>query len=411
MPESVEPSRTVVVLMAGGKGERLGPLTRDRAKPAVPFGGIYRIIDFALSNCLNSGLTRLLVLVQYKSRSLNQHVRDGWGPYFNSSRGEFVEPIPPQQRLGDQWYQGTADAVYQNLFAVREERPDAVLVLAGDHIYKMDYRRMLRHHAETGADMTVGAVEVPVKEASGFGVLEVDAANALTGFQEKSKTPKPIPDNPELCLASMGIYAFRPEALYELLEDDSRNPASAHDFGKDILPKLIGKGKAFAFRFVDENKKQSKYWRDVGTIDSYFSANMDLISVSPQLNLYDPSWPTYTARRTDPPPKFVFSQTEPGGRLGVALDSLVSPGCVVSGGKVLRSILSPCVRINSYSSVEDSILFENVNVGRRAKIRRAIVDKDVDIPEGMEIGYDLETDRKRFAVSEDGVVVISKRTS
>jgi glucose-1-phosphate adenylyltransferase len=282
------------------------------------------------------------------------------------------------------------------------------VVLAGDHIYKMDYRRMLAQHRETGADATVGAVEIPVAEAEGFGVLQVDAAARVVGFQEKPKEPKSLPDNPDLCLASMGIYVFKPEPLYEALDKDALDPESAHDFGKNVIPKLMGGGRVYAFRFVDENKKSSKYWRDVGTIDAYFEANMDLVAVTPQLNLYDPAWPIYTARRQEPPPKFVYAE---GARTGVALDSLVSPGCIVSGGRVQRSILSASVRINSYSTVEDSILFENVNVGRRAKIRRAIVDKDVDIPEGMEIGYDLDADRKRFTVSAGGVVVISKRTS
>ena len=402
-------TRVITVMLAGGRGQRLEPLTRDRAKPAVPFGGIYRIVDFALSNCLNSGLSKVLTLVQYRSRSLNEHIRDGWSVYFNPARGEFIEPLPPQQWLGEQWYVGTADAVHQNLFAVQEESPVAVLILAGDHIYKMDYRHMLRQHEETGADLTVGAVEVPIADASNFGILQVDSRSRIIGFQEKPQEAQPIPSNPNLGLASMGIYVFRPEVMYELLEEDAADKSSAHDFGKNIIPKMVGNRSVYAFSFIDENKKEAKYWRDVGTLDAYYDANMDLISVSPLLNLYDRSWPIFTVPTHAPPPKFVFAQPEPGGRLGVAIDSLVSPGCIVSGGRVQNSILAPYVRINSYSQVGESILFEGVNVGRHAKVRHAIIDKDVTIPEGMEIGYNLEEDRKKFTVSDGGIVVISKR--
>ncbi len=402
-------TRVITVMLAGGRGQRLEPLTRDRAKPAVPFGGIYRIVDFALSNCLNSGLSKILTLVQYRSRSLNEHLRDGWSVYFNPARGEFIEPLPPQQWLGEQWYVGTADAVHQNLFAVQEESPVAALILAGDHIYKMDYRHMLRQHEETGADLTVGAVEVPIADSLNFGILQVDSQNRIVGFQEKPKDAQPIPTNPQLCLASMGIYVFRPEVMYELLEEDAADKASSHDFGKNIIPKMVGKRSVYAFSFIDENKKEAKYWRDVGTLDAYYEANMDLVSVSPLLNLYDRSWPIFTVPTHAPPPKFVFAQQEPGGRLGVAIDSLVSPGCIVSGGRVQNSILAPYVRINSYSQVVDSILFEGVSVGRHAKVKHAIIDKDVTIPEGMEIGYNLEEDRKKFTVSDGGIVVISKR--
>jgi glucose-1-phosphate adenylyltransferase len=403
-------SRTLVVILAGGKGQRLEPLTRDRAKPAVPFGGIYRIIDFTLSNCLNSGLRKVLVLTQYRSRSLNSHLRDAWQVNFNPALGEFLESLPPQHRAGESWYQGTADAVYQNVFAIEEERPEAVLILAGDHIYKMDYRHMLRFHEERGADLTVGAVEVRREDASGFGIIHVDERSRVTGFVEKPKDPPTIPGQPGLCLASMGIYVFKPEVMATVLEEDARDPASSHDFGKDIIPKMFASRPVYAFSFVDENKKEAKYWRDVGTIDAYFEANMELVWVTPLLNLYDADWPVRTAPLSAPPPKFVFAQEQPGGRLGVALDSMVSPGSIISGGRVQNSILSPYVRVNSYSSVQDSILFESVDVARHAKIRRAIIDKDVHIPEGVEIGYDLEADRKRgFTVSEKGIVVISKR--
>ncbi|MBI4566593.1 MAG: glucose-1-phosphate adenylyltransferase [Planctomycetes bacterium] len=402
-------SRVLVVVLAGGKGQRLDPLTRDRAKPAVPFGGVYRIIDFTLSNCLNSMLRKVLVLVQYRSRSLNSHIRDGWQINFNPALGEFLEALPPQHAAGEQWYLGTADAVHQNLFAVEEERPEAVLVLAGDHIYKMDYRHMLRFHEERQADLTVGAVEVPCSESSSFGILKVDEEARIVGFQEKPARAPSVPGHPGMCLASMGIYVFRPDIMGRVLDEDAADANSHHDFGKDIIPKMVGRRRVFAFSFIDENRKESKYWRDVGTIDAYYAANMDLVSVSPMLNLYDPTWPVRNAPQVAPPPKFVFAQEHPGGRLGIAMDSLVSSGCIVSGGRAQNSILSPFVRINSYAEVRDSILFEHVNVGRHARIRRAIIDKDVTIPEGMQIGYDLESDRKQFTVTENGIVVISKR--
>jgi glucose-1-phosphate adenylyltransferase len=402
-------SRTAVVVLAGGRGQRLEPLTRDRAKPAVPFGGIYRIIDFALSNCLNSGLKKVSILVQYRSRSLMRHLRDGWQAFFNPAVGEYLETLPPQHHAGEA-YVGTADAVFQNLFAIRDEEPQAVLILAGDHIYKMDYRHLLRFHQDKSADATVAAVEVRRSEAAGqFGVLQVDAEGRIVGFEEKPADPKPLPANPEYCLASMGIYVFRPEVMYPILEEDARDSASSHDFGKNVIPKMISGQRVFAFSFIDENKKESKYWRDVGTIEAYYEANMDLVQVSPELNLYDNEWPIRTIPFTAPPPKFVFAQSEPG-RVGVALDSMISPGCILSGGRVERSILSPSVRVNSYSLVTDSILFEDVNVGRHSKLHRVVVDKGVTIPEGMQIGYFPDEDRKRFTVTESGLVVISKGT-
>ena len=398
------------VLLAGGKGQRLGPLTKERAKPAVPFGATYRIVDFTLSNCVNSKLPKILVLVQYRSRSLAQHVRNGWTQFFNAHKGEFIETLPPQQNLGDRWYEGTADAVHQNLFAIRDVRPAHVLIVSGDHIYKMDYTRMLQAHEDNGSDVTVAAVEVPKEDASSFGILQIDESARIINFQEKPKKPLPTPDDPNFCLASMGIYVFRTETLYKVLAEDAKDKNSSHDFGKDILPKMLGKYSAHAFRFIDQNKKATKYWRDVGTIDAYYEANMDLIAAVPQLDLYDHSWRIWRRATMAPPPKFVFELKKPKLRTGVAYDSIVAPGCIVSGGVVRRSILSPYVRINSYSLVEDSILFQNVQVGRGAKIRRAIIDKDVLIPEGMKIGYDDAADRKRFAVSKEGIVVISKGT-
>ncbi len=401
-------SKTAVIVLAGGRGQRLEPLTRDRAKPAVPFGGIYRIVDFALSNCLNSGLRKIAILVQYRSRSLLRHLRDGWQTLFNPSVGEYLETLPPQHHAGEA-YVGTADAVQQNLFAIREEEPETVLILAGDHIYKMDYGHLLRYHAEKNADCTVSAVEVSCAEAAGqFGVLQIDTESRIVGFEEKPAEPKSLPGNPGMCLASMGIYVFRPEVLYRRLEEDARDAASAHDFGKNIIPRMIQEQAVYAFSFIDQNKKEAKYWRDVGTIDAYYEANMDLVAVTPDLNLYDQDWPIRTCPITAPPPKFVFAQQEPG-RVGVALDSMVSSGCILSGGRVERSILSPFVRVNSFSLVTDSILFEDVVVGRHTKLHRTIVDKGVDIPEGTQIGYFPEEDRKRFTVTESGIVVISKR--
>jgi glucose-1-phosphate adenylyltransferase len=358
---------------------------------------------------VNAGLKKISVLVQYRSRSLNRHIRDGWQIMFNPAVGEYLETLPPQYHAGDS-YLGTADAVYQNLFAIKEDEPEAIVILAGDHIYKMDYRHLLKVHIEKGADATVAAVEVKRTEAAGqFGVLQVDEQSRIIGFEEKPKDPKPLPNNPEFCLGSMGVYVFKPSVLYKLLEDDARDPKSSHDFGKNIIPKMVGAHPIFAFSFIDENKKEAKYWRDVGTIEAYYAANLDLIQVTPELNLYDNDWLIRTMPITAPPPKFVFAQAEPG-RVGVALDSMVSPGCIVSGGRVERSVLSPFCRINSYSLVTDSILFENVSVGRHSKLHRTIVDKDVVIPEGMQIGYFPEEDKKRFTVTETGIVVISKRT-
>jgi glucose-1-phosphate adenylyltransferase len=404
---SVDTNRVLAMLLAGGKGQRLEPLTLHRAKPAVPFGGVYRIIDLTLSNCINSHIRRINVLVQYKSLSLNRHLREAWS-FLTAELGEYVDTIPPQQRVGEHWYLGTADAIYQNLYSIEKDDPDHVLVLSGDHIYKMDYRHLLDYHIDRNADMTVGAVEVPREQSALFGILEVDASNRIIGFQEKPEHPKTIPGHPAQCYASMGVYAFRTDHMIRALEEDAADPRSSHDFGNDVLPRAVRRARVYAFGFIDRNKHESKYWRDVGTIDAFWSANMDLVAINPVFNLYDQGWPIRTSPSILPPPKFVFAQEWAGGRMGVALDALVSPGCIVSGGRVQNAVLSPCVRVNSYAHVTDSILFENVNVGRHAKIRRAIIDKDVNIPEGMQIGYHPEEDRKRFTVSEGGVVVIEK---
>jgi glucose-1-phosphate adenylyltransferase len=401
----------LTLILAGGKGTRLEPLTRDRAKPAVPFGGLYRIIDFTLSNCINSGLRRIFVLTQYKARSLDRHLRAGWG-FLSGELDEYIEVLPPQQRIDETWYKGTADAIYQNIYSIEKEDPRYVLILAGDHIYKMDYGDMLRDHIAKGADLTIGCIPVPIREACHFGVMQVDASDRVIGFQEKPRShAAPLPDDPHLCLASMGIYVFTARPMYELLCQDATRADSDHDFGKNIIPGMIDSQRVNAYRFRDKNRKAMPYWRDVGTLDAYYQANMDLVEIDPVLNLYDAEWPIRTFQPQLPPPKFVFGDEGPRGhaRRGEAHDSMVCQGCILSGGHVRRSVLSPNVRINSYAVVENSILFEGVAVGRHCRIRRAIIDKDVTLPPNTTIGYDLEHDRQRgFTVTEQGVVVIAK---
>jgi glucose-1-phosphate adenylyltransferase len=400
----------LTLILAGGKGTRLEPLTRDRAKPAVPFGGLYRIIDFTLSNCINSDLRRILVLTQYKARSLDRHISAGWS-FLSRELQEYVEVLPPQQRIDEHWYKGTADAIYQNIYTIEKADPKYVMILAGDHIYKMDYSDMMRAHLAKGADLTVGCIPVPVRDSIHFGVLQVDTEDRITGFQEKPREATPMPGDPNHVLGSMGIYVFTARLMYELLCQDATKGDSDHDFGKNIIPNMIQSHKVCAFRFRDKNRKATPYWRDVGTLDAYYQANIDLIDVDPVLNLYDREWPIRTHQPQLPPPKFVFrdegipEQT----RRGEALDSMVCQGCIISGGHVYRSILSPNVRVNSFSVVDSSILFEGVEVGRHSRIRRAIIDKDVKIPAGTTIGYNLEHDRQRgFTITEQGVVVIAK---
>ncbi len=400
---------TLTVILAGGRGSRLEPLTRDRAKPAVPFGGLYRIIDFVLSNCLNSGMRRLLLLTQYKAQSLDRHINVAWRGYFCRELGEFIDVVPPQQRFDDSWYQGTADAVYQNIYAIEREQPKDVVILAGDHIYKMNYAPMLKFHRQMGADITIGALRVGREEAKQFGVMQTDLEQRVVGFQEKPADPIGSLDDPEVCLASMGIYVFNARFLYEQLCNDATQDDSDHDFGKNIIPDAIGDYKVCAFPFMDENRKDQAYWRDVGTIDAYYEASMDLIDVDPQLNLYDQHWPIRACQPMLPPPKFVFGSEGSSSRRGEALDSIVCQGAILSGGSVARSILGPNVRINSYSHVEDSILFDSVQVGRRCRIRRAIIDKGVRIPPETEIGYDPVADAARgLTITDSGLVVIAR---
>ena len=389
----------VVMVLAGGVGERLYPLTKERAKPAVYFGGPYRIIDFTLSNCINSGLRRIFIALQYKSLSLSRHIRMGWSVVADEL-GEFVEILSPQKRVGEHWYLGTADAVYQNLYSILRESPRYLIVLSGDHVYKMDYARMLRTHQERGAAATIGVIEVPSEEAHRFGVLQTDAEDRITGFLEK---PKDLPPGGQV-LASMGIYIFDMSILVPALEEDARH-ATSHDFGRDIIPSLVGKAPVLAYRFNDENKKSSKYWRDIGTLDAYFEANMDLCQVNPEFNLYDPEWPLRTYQVQAPPAKFVFA--DEGKRCGQALDSIISAGCIVSGSKIAGSVLCPNVRVHSFCSIDQSILMPGVRVGRHAQVRRAIIDRDVFIPRGALIGHNGEEDRRRHTVTDSGIVVVT----
>jgi glucose-1-phosphate adenylyltransferase len=394
---------TLVIILAGGVGERLYPLTKDRAKPAVFFGGPYRIIDFTLSNCVNSGFRRIFIATQYKSLSLNRHIRMGW-KVFAEELGEFIEILPPQKRVGEHWYLGTADAVYQNLYSITRETPRHIVVLSGDHVYKMDYSKMLRAHRERGAAATIGCLEVAVADATRFGVVQIDVNERVTGFQEKPKQPTPIPGSDGVALASMGIYVFEADQLYRALEADAARQTS-HDFGKDILPAMIHDAGVYVYRFYDENKKAAKYWRDIGTLDAYYEANMDLCQVNPEFNLYDPEWVMRTWQPQAPPAKFVFA--DEGHRCGQALDSIVSTGCIVSGSRVSGSILCPNVRVHSFCTIDQSILMPGVRVGRHSRIRRAIIDRDVFIPRGACIGFDPDEDRKRHAVTEKGIVVVT----
>ncbi len=395
------------VLLAGGQGERLWPLTRDRAKPAVPFGGVYRIIDMTLSNCINSDLRRVFVLTQYKALSLNRHVRRGWSPIMGL--GDFIEVLPPQMRVSTTWYLGTADAVYQNIYSIGSERSTYVIVLSGDHIYKMNYQKMLQQHVDAGADVTVGTIETSPEDASGrFGVIETDQYWRMIGFEEKPAKPKPSHARPDKVNCSMGVYIFNTQLLIPILIADAEDQQSSHDFGKDILPKIISKYHVYAYNFVDENQPPTQYWRDVGTVNAYYEANMDLVSVTPVFNLYDKNWPLRTWQQQYPPAKFVFADPY---RMGVGLDSIVAGGSIVSGGRVKRSVLGYDVRVNSYSEVESSIIFNHVSIGRHSRIRRAIIDRHVTLAEHTEIGYDLEEDRKRYHVSEDGVVVVVREES
>ena len=396
--------RTHALILAGGSGTRLKSLTRWHAKPAVPIGGKYRTIDFPLSNCINSGIRRISILTQYKSHSLNTHIQKGWS-FLRPELGEFIELLPAQQRKSDAWYQGTADAVHQNLDIISEQNAEYVLILAGDHLYRMDYGRMLERHIRSGADVTVGCLEVPAEQATAFGVMAVDANGRVSQFEEKPRQPACIPGKPGVSLASMGIYIFNREFLERMLIRDAAVETSDHDFGKNIIPFAVRHCKVAAFAFTEDNTGHSAYWRDVGTIDSYFDASMDLLAVTPELNLYDQSWPIWTYQEQLPPAKFVFDDDD---RRGMAVDSLVCGGCIVSGSSVRHSLLSSNVRVNSYCELEDAVILPNVDIGRHCRLRRVIVDQNCRIPEGMEIGFDNERDARYFHVSSQGVVLVSQ---
>ena len=405
---SVELTRaTVAIVLAGGRGVRLGPLTDWRAKPAVPFGGKFRIIDFALSNCVNSGIRRIGICTQYKAQSLIRHVQRGWA-FLDGRLNEFVELLPAQQRVDPAWYQGTADAVYQNLDILRRHGPRFVLVLAGDHVYKMDYGKMLSEHVAQDVELTIGCVAVPLDDASAFGVMSIDADQRVLGFIEKPHNPQPMPGSSDTALCSMGIYLFNAERLYELLIDDATHPASSHDFGKDVIPRAIARGdRVFAHDLRQSaviGEAAGAYWRDVGTVDAYWVANMDLTQLTPDLNLYDRTWPIWTAQEQLPPAKFVHDED---GRRGTAIDSLVAGGCIVSGATVRRSLLFSNVHVHSYCTIEDSVVLPNVDVARGVVLRRAVIDKQCRLPPGLTVGVDPERDRQRFHVTERGVVLVT----
>jgi len=396
----------IALILAGGRGSRLQQLTDWRAKPAVPFGGKFRIIDFPLSNCVNSGVRRIGVVTQYKAQSLIRHIQHGWS-FLDGRFKEFVELLPAQQRTAETWYQGTADAVFQNLDILRRHGAEQVLILGGDHIYKMDYSKLLAEHHEKAADMTVACLEVPVEEASAFGVMGVDADWRITSFAEKPDAPIPIPGQPEKAMVSLGIYVFNAAFLYEQLIRDHEAHGSLHDFGKDLIPYMVPRYRVFAHRFLNSCVNMASgvpYWRDVGTVDAYWAANFDLTTVTPDLNLYDEDWPIWTHQEQLPPAKFVFDDE---GRRGQATDSLVSGGCILSGGAVRRSLLFSNVQVRSFSNVEESVILPNVDIGRNVHLRRVIVEKNCKIPEGLSVGFDSEEDSKRFYVTDNGITLIT----
>lgn len=402
-------TRELTMILAGGKGSRLYPLSRDRAKPAVPFGGRYRVIDFVLSSFTNSGFYKIKVLTQFMSNSLNQHISMGWR--LDSQLGHYVDLVPPQMRVGETWYLGTADAVYQNINLILDEDADYIFIFGGDHIYRMNVRQMYDYHKEKNADLTVAVVPMPISTAREMGVLEIDKEGHIIGFEEKPKNPRPMPGREDMALVSMGNYIFSKDILINLLNKDHHDKNSSHDFGKDVIPGMIGKYNIFAYDFntntwPNMEEKERGYWCDIGTIEAYLEANLDLCNVTPKVNLYNKQWPIRTVFYPYPPAKFVFASED---RMGRATDSLVSEGCIISGGYVNRCVLSPGVRINSYVEIKDSVLMEGVEIGRRCKIQKAIIDKDVRVPSNTTIGYDLEHDKKHFHVTDSGIVVIPKK--
>ena len=394
---------TLALIMAGGRGVRLKQLTQWRAKPAVPFGGKFRIIDFPLSNCINSGIRRIGVITQYKAHSLILHIQRGWG-HLRGDFGEFVELLPAQQRIQESWYAGTADSIYQNLDIIRTHSPDYVLILAGDHIYKMDYGDMLAKHVESKADITIGCFEAPLENASAFGVMEVEKNMRIKSFDEKPAKPKPMPDNNEQALCSMGIYVFNTDFLFEQLIRDADTPDSTHDFGSDIIPAAIEKYQVYAYPFTNADTGIQSYWRDVGTVDGFWEANLELIGVTPELNLYDDQWPIWTSQEQLPPAKFIFDDDD---RRGMAVDSMVSGGCIISGAKVRHSLLFSNVSVNDYAKVDSSVILPDVTIGKKCRIFHAIIDKGCDIPDGTMIGVNEEDDKKKYYVTPNGVVLVT----
>ena len=399
-------NNVLTIILAGGQGERLYPLTKDRAKPAVPFGGIYRIIDFTLSNCLNSGLRKIVVLTQYKSFSLDRHLRLGWS-VFNNELNEYIEQIPPQQRISDQWYQGTADAVYQNIYTLEKEQPEMVLVLSGDHIYKMDYRKMIRFHQENKADLTVACMNVPLDEGKRFGIIQTNEDNRIVEFHEKPSAPIPSPGNPDVTFASMGIYLFNTTTLVKAIIDDAKQDTN-HDFGKNIIPDMIHSKRVYAYPFTDDINNSLNYWRDIGTLDAYWEANMDLVQITPEFDLYDKNWPIRTYKAQYPPAKTIYKKDFPGERTDMILNSIVSDGCIISGAKIEGCVLSPDIRVGSNTEIYDSIIMEDVRIGQNVKIRKAIIDKSVKIPDNMNIGFDRDEDIRHFTITDSGIVVVRK---
>ncbi len=404
-----EMKNTLTILMAGGKGERLYPLTKARAKPSVRFGGIYRIVDFTLSNCLNSDIRRIYVLTQYRSLSLDRHIRLGWS-VFNHELGEFIECVPPQQRNVDRWYRGTADSIYQNIYLLQRERPQRVLILSGDHVYKMNYNDMLAFHMEQNAELTVAGVEVDRSEASHFGIIESDENFRIIDWEEKPVNPKPVPGKPNKSFVSMGVYIFNTDALVKNVIADAKDAASSHDFGKDVVPRMIHNSRVFVHNFKEANNEEGRYWRDIGTIDAYWEANMDLCLEAPQCNLYDEKWPIRTYQEQVPPARTVSAPAQEGeGRLDSQVwNSIISGGCVIAGSTVINSVLSHNVRVDAGSVVKESVLLHGVCVGRRARIRKAIIDQDVFVPDGFSIGYEPEDDKRRFSISAGGVVLVPR---
>jgi len=400
---STAPPKIIAILLAGGQGQRLYPLTRDRAKPAVPFGGTYRIIDFTLSNCINSGIRRIFVLTQYKSSSLDYHMHFGWN-ILSPALGEFIHTIPPQQRVNNNWYLGTADAIYQNIYTLERERPDHVLILSGDHIYKMNYGAMVAQHLDTQADLTIACIPVPKSDASRFGVAAVEGQGRIVEFQEKHPDPTPMPSQPDTCLASMGVYLFRTETLVREVMADAKSDTK-HDFGGNIIPSMVKTHRVFAHDFQDENGKPEKYWRDIGTRDAYWEANMDLVAIDPLFNLYDPAWPIRNAPQPFPPAKTISVEGD-----GVAINSLLSNGCIVSGAHVEKSILSPNVRVEPGARVTESVIMDDCTIGRGTVIHRCIIDKRVRIPSGVIIGMDPQSDAERFMTTTRGVVMVPSNT-